>query len=329
MSTPPVFDRRYAARATVPVQRQQQQPPQPGQPGRQNDPRAEASLLTARPGPHSNRLPGRVWRTVTAAFTGTRKARELAEVSTALQLPLSTGRRVAVVSVHGGAGKSTLAAVMATLYATRRADPVLAADADPYEGSLSWRLGLSAHPSLMELAPRLIAGRGGDLRALEPLLPRTGSGLWVLPSGAPGQPKLATEVTRALSRLFAVCVTDCPPGIESWITSSVLPESHAVVIVSAATPDSVRATYRTLARVVDSGYASWLRRVVVVLNEAHGSGSDLRAMVANRFGVPVLALPYDRHLAGGGLIVPSRIGERTLFEATRIAGHALGRAWPL
>ena len=308
-------------------------PADPAPPPADTRPTAARTPPAARPGLAGDPVAVRLWRTARSAFTGTRQARELAELATSLQAPLTTGRRVAVVSVRGGVGKSTVAAVLASLYAARRADAVLAADADPYEGSLSWRLGLAEPPTLAELAPRLVTARDATLRALDPLLPRTGSGLWVLPSGAPRQPRLCSEVTRALSRLFAVCVTDCPPGLDSRITASVLAEAHAVVLVSAATPDGIRAAYHALQRRVGSGNASSMQRVVVVLNTLlpgrRGRSAGATAAVLKQFPVPVVTLPYDRHLAGGGLIVPSRIGEATLLEATRAGGHALSRAWPL
>ena len=294
---------------------------------------ASGDPFAARPGVPGDPLAVRLWRTVRSAFVGSSHARELEELATFLQAPLTTGRRVAVVSVRGGTGKSTVAAVLASLYAARRADAVLAADADPHEGSLSWRLGLSGPPTLADLAPGLLTARDADLRALDPLLPRTRNGLWVLPSGAPRQPRLCGEVTRALSRLFAVCVTDCPTGFDSPVTAGVLPEAHAVVLVSAATPDGIRATYHALRRRVSIGYTSSLQRVVVVLNTlqpgTRGRPGREAAALLSRFDVPVVTLPYDRHLAGGGLIVPSRIGEATLREATRAGGHALSRAWPI
>ncbi|GAA0937916.1 hypothetical protein GCM10009557_95920 [Virgisporangium ochraceum] len=197
-------------------------------------------------------------RTAGRMFTSGRATRELAELAAEVQAPVHTGRRIAVASVHGGAGKSTVSAVLASVFAARRADPVLVADADPYEGSLTWRLGVTAQP-LERIAPDLVAARGGDLRALEPLLPRTKSGLWVLPSGGAGQPNLCSDVTRALSRLFAVAVTDCPPGLESRTTGAAVADAHSVVLVAAATPDGVRATYRALNRVMATGYAAWLQ----------------------------------------------------------------------
>jgi MinD-like ATPase involved in chromosome partitioning or flagellar assembly len=276
--------------------------------------------------------PGRrLLRVASRALTGKETPRELAELVAAVQLPVTTGRRIVVTSVRGGAGKSTVAALLASVYAARRADAVLVADADPDGGSLAWRLGVPGHATLAGLAPRLLAARGGDLSGLEQLLPRTETGLWVLPGGAPGQPRLARDVTRALSRLFAVCVTDGGRGMDSPVTMQVLSEAHAVVVVAPATPEGVRATYDALAQVANSDHRASLSRLVVALSRLNSEGrTALRESAAHeafgRFGIPVVMVPYDRHLAAAAPIMPGRIGELTLVETTRLAGHALGRA---
>ncbi|MFN2494737.1 MAG: chromosome partitioning protein [Pseudonocardiaceae bacterium] len=273
----------------------------------------------------------RLLRVASRAWTSNKTSRELAELVSAAQLPVTTGRRIAVTSVRGGTGKSAVAALLASVYAARRADAVLAADADPEGGSLAWRLGVSGRGTLATLAPRLLAARGGDLRGLEHLLPRAETGLWVLPGGAPEQPRLARDVTRALSRLFAVCVTDCGRGMDSPATVEVLSEAHAVVVVAPATPDGVRTTHDALLRVAGSAHAASLSRVVVVLSRLNSEGrTALRGGAAREafahLDIPVVLLPYDRHLAAAATITPSRIGEATLVETTRLAGYALVRA---
>jgi hypothetical protein len=61
--------------------------------------------------------------------------------------------------------------------------------------------------------------------------------------GAPGAPPTTVrDVTRALSRFFAICVTDCGRGLETPATAEVLGEAHAAVLVAPATPDGVRST---------------------------------------------------------------------------------------
>jgi len=264
-------------------------------------------------------------------MSSTSASRELAELAAGSQLPVSTGRRIAVTSVRGGAGKSAIAAVLASVYAARRADPVLAADADSDGGSLAWRLGTRDVGTLADLAPRLLAARGGDLAGLEPLLSRTSTGLWVLPGGAPGQPHLARNVTRALSRLFAVCVTDCGRGMDSPATVEVLSEAHAVVVVTPATADGVRSTCDALERVAGADRAASLSRVVIALNTISRDGRSAlngRAVrdALGRFDVPVVTVPHDRHLAAAAPISTDRLGEATMAEATRLAGHLLAHA---
>jgi MinD-like ATPase involved in chromosome partitioning or flagellar assembly len=252
----------------------------------------------------------------------TRATRELAELAEAVQAPVTTGRRIAVVSVRGGAGRSTVTALLGSVFAARRGDHVLAADADPDHGSLAWRLGLREREPLPVLAPRLLAARG--VGELDPLLPRTAVGLWMLPGAPGGPPAVARDVTRALSRFFAVCVTDCGRGLEGPGTAEVLAEAHAAVLVAPATPDGVRSTRAGLSRLP----AALLSRVAVVLSTADRGGRAALDLGAARAalaatGAPVVVLPYDRHLAAGTPIAPKRLAEATTVEATRLAGYAL------
>jgi hypothetical protein len=132
------------------------------------------------------------------------------------------------------------------------------------------------------------------------------------------------DVTRALSRFFAVCVTDCGRGLETPSTTDLLREAHAAVLVAPATPDGVRSTRAGLSRLPPG----LLSRVAIVLNTGDRGGRaalDLRAAHAALAGTgaPVVLLPYDRHLAAGTPIEPPRLAEATTIEATRLAGHAL------
>jgi hypothetical protein len=172
--------------------------------------------LTGRVAP-GEPLGRRCWRTASRALSGYRPSRELAELAEEIARPLTTGRRIAVVSARGGAGKSAVAALLGSVFAARRHDAVLAADADPDGGSLGWRLGFGGGPTLDLVAPQLLVG-GAAARHL----PHTRTGLWYLPGGS-ARPGLARDVTRALTRSFAVCITDCA-GTGAPATAAVLAE---------------------------------------------------------------------------------------------------------
>jgi MinD-like ATPase involved in chromosome partitioning or flagellar assembly len=268
-----------------------------------------------------------IWQLASRLLTSHQACRELPELVTAVQLPVTTGRRIAVTSVRGGAGTSTVVALLALIYTARRADAVLAADADPDGGSLAGRLGLPGAGTMATLAPRLLAAQGADLRELGQLLPRTATGLWVLPGGAAGQPRLARDVTRMLSRLFAICVTDCGQG-DSQAALEVLAEAHAVVVVAPTTADGLRSTCDALDRVAGGDRAASLSRVVIALVRSNTDAlQDASAReISARYGVPVVTIPHDRHLATVAAITPSQIGAQTLVETTRLAALALARA---
>src|SRR5690606_33295762 len=73
---------------------------------------------------------------------GSRDAREMAAFTELMQRQVPSTRQIAVASVRGGAGKTTMAALVATELARHRPDRVLAADADAELGSLPLRLGV-------------------------------------------------------------------------------------------------------------------------------------------------------------------------------------------
>ncbi|WP_249124413.1 MinD/ParA family ATP-binding protein [Saccharopolyspora erythraea] len=303
---------------------QHEQPPPrlPSSPGKSNE-------LVGRV-PHGDSAARRIGRAVVRAFSSTKQPRELEEILTAVQAPITTGRRIAVTSVRGGAGKTAVAAMLGSVFAGRRAEPVLAVDADPDAGSLAWRLGVESAMTLPGLAPALQTASGQDLSSVDRLLPRTSRGLWVVPGGGAAQPQLARDVTRALSRLFAVAVLDCATGMNNPAAGAVLSDAHAVVVVAPASPDGVRTTAEALTRI---GPAA-LQHVVVALNAVDRTGAAaLRTEQAlslfSQLGLPAVVLPHDRHAGAGGPIDPGRLAEPTVTEVSRLAAWSLRRARPL
>ncbi|URM91581.1 MinD/ParA family protein [Streptomyces sp. MRC013] len=258
-------------------------------------------------------------------------AREVAEATSAaeaLQQPVTTGRQIAVTSIRGGAGKTTVAALLGTTYAYYRQDPVLLVEADPDLGSLPLRLG----------AEQLRWTTADVADIVEPqmsLLDVTGyliqlpDNAWLLPGGQGriGAMLDATTYGRtmvALRRYFGVTVVDCET-LPAEVARVALSASQARVLTAPATLEGLSSTYTVL---------EWMRGLpphimaatVVVLTElAPHRGLDHRAAARklSSTGASVHVLPYDRHLAAGGRLHTGLLAGPTRRAVTRIAADVL------
>lgn len=103
-------------------------------------------------------------------FRGDDYPQRLAEAAAGAQLPVTTGRRIAVVGSRGGAGRTTAAALLARIYAALRADAVAAVDNAPESGTLGLRLGVPGAPCLDAVAARRGPAVPDSLRELAALL---------------------------------------------------------------------------------------------------------------------------------------------------------------
>ncbi|MGI5444294.1 MinD/ParA family protein [Streptomyces sp. CA-243310] len=286
---------------------------------------ASASRKPRNGEPFGARVARAIWRTVSSSV-----AREVAEVSRiaeSLQQPVTTGRQIAVTSIRGGAGKSTVAALLGTTYAHYRQDPVLFVEADPALGSLPIRLGAESL--------RWTTGDVADI--VQPqmsLLDITGylvqlrDNAWLLP-GSQGQIGAMLDFRSyeramvALRRYFGVTVVDCET-LPAEVARVALTASQACVLTTPATLDGVASTHAVL---------QWMQglpphviggTVVVLTEQAPHSGIDTDEAVRTlrSTGTSVHVLPYDRHLADGGAIRTDLLAQATRTAATRIAADA-------
>jgi MinD-like ATPase involved in chromosome partitioning or flagellar assembly len=256
--------------------------------------------------------------------------RELTELNERLARPVSTCRQIAVVSVRGGAGKTTLAALIATLMAQRREDRVLTVDADSEFGSLPLRLGVVAEKSMHDLAsvqPRSWEEISGYLN-------QVAQRLWVL-SGTTGGlgRELDLDTFRAafggLGRYFSASVIDCGAGILGGLQRGILATAHAQVLVTPATVDGALSARSAVEWFNANGNGELLSRTVIALvtHTPHDDAdiSQVQDMLSAG-GLTVIHVPYDRHLATGTSIDTDRIGVATRAAATRIAATVFARS---
>ncbi|WP_190137228.1 type VII secretion protein [Streptomyces longispororuber] len=248
-----------------------------------------------------------------------------------MQQPVTTGRVVAVTSIRGGVGKTTVSALLGRTFTHYRHDPVLTLEADAALGTLPVRMGAET-----------VRWACGDLaRILSPamrltdvtgyLVPVSGGG-WLLPAsqgrvGAPLDVPTYRTVTLALRRYFAVTVVDCET-LPGDVARTAMDTAHARVVVAPMTAEGVNGTRLVL---------DWLGRLphsalatTVVALTAHSPDMTLHTKSATAHlretGVTVVPLGYDRHLAAGGPIRTERLAEATRASVTRLAAEAMRRA---
>lgn len=299
-------------------------PARPGQPAAPNDPYAAHGQ---RPRPAhldpwvAEFSPGakRRWG------TGRSKARP-----TGLDLPIPDLRRVGVVGLKGGSGKTTVSVLIAASLARARTEPVLVFDTDTRFGSLSLRAGAVPIASVTDLARM---GDPGHLSVLAGALGRSPDGVWILPSGRdPGQSaRLSAEIydaaMSAVYRHFPLLVTDCGAGLATALMARVLQTSHALVLTTTTGTDGLATTSNALSWLRDNGYQALAARSIVVLTRLGRRGADAdleaaRSMFAGRAGL-VLGLPDDPHLALGSAIDLSALAPATVAAGAEIAAAAL------
>lgn len=280
---------------------------------------------------HGDPLARRVGRGVRRAV-GARAAQAVREQEAAagiLGQVVSSCRRIAVTSLRGGAGKTTVTALVARTIAAHRGDRTLVLDADPSLGSLPLRLGVNAERTYRGLTTL------PNWEAAQSYLTQSGERLWV--ASASSSRALTTELSLAefqtaqgeFSRYFGISLVDCGPGLTSDLHQGILASSHAQILVAPATADGALSTRSALDWFLRSPHAHLLQRTLVVLvtHSPHLDG-DLnrsRALLAAE-GVPVIHLPYDRHLAAGTSVDTSLLAESSQATAVHLATAAFTRA---
>lgn len=253
------------------------------------------------------------------------------ETARAIQQPVTTGRQIAVGSIRGGAGKSTVAALLALTFAHYRSDPVLAVEADGVLGTLPARLGArEVRWSCSDIA--------GVIDASTPLANVTGylvpfHGGWLLP-GSRGtvtrnrlDPKAYYMAMASLRRHFGVTVVDCetlPTDVARYALSS----TQARVLTAPATIEGVAGT-RLILDWLDTLDPAMLPTTVVALvhtspDMAVDTAKAVRHLEVR--GAAVVPVPYDRSLAAGGPIRTARLARATRDAAARLAAATMDRA---
>lgn len=231
--------------------------------------------------------------------------------------PLPGAHRVAVMSVKGGVGKTTVAAGLGLTLAEHRGDRAVVLDANPDAGTLADRLTGDSRITVRELLDEIEqVATWTDVSRYTSLAGR----LQVLASEqdpASGDAFRRDEYERVcdlLGRYFNIVVTDSGTGLVHSAMEGTLARADSVVVVGAPTVDGGGRAAKTLDWLVAHGHEDLAGDAVVVLScDRHSAEVDAGRIVdhfrARARGV--VRVPHDPHLATGGRIDPERLRPAT------------------
>ncbi|MDO0912866.1 hypothetical protein QQM39_19060 [Streptomyces sp. DT2A-34] len=318
--------------AAPPVPRQTHDPQAPA-PTPQSlptvDPRLAIALGRPQHGDSVARRAGRSLRQLTASAG--QEVAEQTRFARELQQPVTTGRVIAVTSIRGGVGKSTVSALLGRTFNHYRHDPVLALEADAALGTLPVRLGADTVRWCCADLARILTPSMRLTDVTGYLVPVADGG-WLLPAGqgrvgAPLDLRTYMTVTMALRRYFAVTVVDCET-LPGEVARAAMDTAHARVVVAPMTAEGVHGTRQVLDWLGQLPHSALDTTVVALSAASPDTTLDVKSAAAHlrEPGVPVIPLPYDRHLAQGGPIHTAMLGQATRDAAVRLAAEVMQRA---
>ena len=241
--------------------------------------------------------------------------------------PLRGSYRVAVLSLKGGVGKTTITATLGSAFASIRGDRVVAVDANPDCGTLSQKILLETPATVRQLLHD--AGsieRYSDVRRYTSKGP---SGLEILASE--NDPSIsdafsADDYSRTvdiLERFYGLVLTDCGPGLLHSVMSSVLDKADLLIVVSSASIDGARSASATLDWLDAHGHEEKVRNSIAVINAVRSrTGKVDMNKVVDHFSRrcrAVRLIPFDPHLEEGAEVSLGLLRRPTREALTELA----------
>ncbi|WP_026256709.1 MinD/ParA family protein [Mycobacterium sp. 155] len=233
--------------------------------------------------------------------------------------PLHGCYRIALLSLKGGVGKTTITATLGATFASIRGDRVVAVDANPDRGTLSQKVPLETAATVRHLL-RDAEGieRYSDVRAYTSQGP---SRLEVLASESDPAVSEAfssddyTRTLEVLERFYSVVLTDCGTGLMHSAMAAVLSKADVLIVISSGSVDGARSASATLDWLDAHGHQDLVRNSVAVVNAVRPrSGKVDLSKVVDHFSRrcrAVRLVPFDPHLEEGAEISLERLKPKT------------------
>lgn len=274
----------------------------------------------------------RGWRAAVTALTGGRvnpgvgeRERRDRERRHRITRPLTEAHHIAVASIKGGVGKTTISACLGLVLAEHRGDRVVVLDANPDAGTLADRLTGESQVTVRDLVRDLDrVGSWNDVARYTSLARR----LQVVASEQ--DPAASEAFSRAeyaavialLSRYFNITITDSGTGLVHSAMAGTLAAAHSLVIAGAPTVDGASRAAKTLDWLCAHGHDGLVKDAVVVLSQDRSSREVDVAAVTRHFRSrcrEVVQVPHDPHLATGARVELARLRPGTREAFTELA----------
>ncbi len=269
--------------------------------------------------------PTRGWRRAVFAVSGGRVNPGVSEAEAARGVLLRRVRRhlpgahqIAVSSLKGGVGKTTVSAVLGLTLAEHRGDRVVVVDANPDAGTLADRLTGEIGVTVRQMLESIESI--DSLTAVSHYTSLAGR-LQVLASEQ--DPAMSEAFSRVeyervcavLARFYNIVITDSGTGLVHSAMEGTLALADSLVVVGSPTVDGASRASKTLDWLVAHGYAEQVADAVVVLCCDRVSPEIDRDLVRTHFRLrarAVVEIPYDPHLATGGRLDLGAMRSETL-----------------
>jgi MinD-like ATPase involved in chromosome partitioning or flagellar assembly len=230
---------------------------------------------------------------------------------------LPGAHQIAVSSIKGGVGKTTVSACLGLMLAEHRGDRVIALDANPDAGTLADRLSGDTSVNVRDLLNNL--GAADSLTDVARYTSLAGR-LQVLASEQ--DPAMSEafnrdeyeRVCKVLTRFYNIVITDSGTGLVHSAMEGTLALADSLVIVGAPTVDGASRASKTLDWLIAHGHAAQAANCVVVLSCDRTSVDIDADRVRGHFEArcrAVVEVPHDPHLATGGRIELPRLRPAT------------------
>jgi MinD-like ATPase involved in chromosome partitioning or flagellar assembly len=226
-----------------------------------------------------------------------------------VRTPVADGHyRVAVLSLKGGVGKTTVTVGLGATLASLRGDRVIAVDANPDRGTLSDKVRVETSATIRDLLnERAMIGRYADVRTFTS---QSSSRLEILASDRDPGVSVAFSaddyraVVGVLEHYYSICITDCGTGLLHSAMAGILELADQVVLVSSPSVDGARSASATLDWLDAHDYGDLVRGCVVVLSAIRRKTKSMIDLdrLEQHFAArcrAVVRIPYDPHLEEG------------------------------